>query len=67
MGQTQSEQHVAELRQSLRELVMEAERRVANLEAELGEARELLARMRKAVDDADRPFGQVNADRQDNG
>jgi hypothetical protein len=56
VDQTPSERHVAELRQTLRDLVAEAEKRVANLEAELVEARTVLTRMRKAVEDANRPF-----------
>ncbi len=56
-----SERHIAELRQTLRDLVAEAEKRVANLEIELAEARVVLARMRKAVEDADLPFGQPDS------
>ena len=67
MDRTQSEQHIVELRRTLHELVEEAERRVANLEAELAEARVVLTRMRKAVSDADEPFRVREADRPDNG
>lgn len=67
MDRTKSEEHVAELRRTLHELVEEAERRVSNLEAELAEARLVLTRMRKAVSDADRPFGTGEADRPNNG
>lgn len=67
MDRTKSEEHIADLRRTLHELVDEAERRVANLEAELAEARVVVARMRKAVSDADRPFGTGETDQLDNG
>jgi hypothetical protein len=51
-----SERHVAELRQTLRDLVAEAEKRVSNLEEELKAAKLVLGRMRQAVVDADKPF-----------
>ena len=53
MNETASERHVAELRRTLHDLVDEAEKRVLALEAELAEAKLVVARMRKAVDDAD--------------
>ena len=57
MDQTPSERHVAELRQTLRDLVAEAEKRVANLEAELVEARTVLTRMRNDVEPRLRALG----------
>jgi hypothetical protein len=53
-----SDRHVAELRQTLRDLVDEAEKRVLALEAELAQAKLVVTRMRKAVEDADKPFGR---------
>ena len=58
MNETASERHVAELRRTLHDLVDEAEKRVLALEAELAQAKLVVARMRKAVDDADKPFGR---------
>jgi hypothetical protein len=63
MDPTKSAEHIAELRRTLRELVDEAERRVTNLEVELAEARIVVTRMRKAVSDADKPFGRGERDR----
>jgi hypothetical protein len=58
MEQTPSDRHVADLRRTLHELVDEAEKRVIALEAELAQAKLVLVRMRKAVEDADKPFGR---------
>jgi hypothetical protein len=51
-----SERHIAELRQTLRDLVAEAEKRVTNLEEELKAAKLVVVRMKQAVLDADKPF-----------
>jgi hypothetical protein len=56
MNNDQSEAHIAELRRMLQELVNEAERRVANLEAELAEAKEVLKRMKGALADSQKPL-----------
>jgi|KBSMisStandDraft_5_1062788.scaffolds.fasta_scaffold1856414_3 hypothetical protein len=53
---SENEQHIEVLRRTLHELVEEAEKRVANLEAELVQARLVVTRMRKAVSDVDKPL-----------
>jgi ElaB/YqjD/DUF883 family membrane-anchored ribosome-binding protein len=60
MDANQNERHIAELRRTLHELVEEAEKRVTALETELAQAKQVVTRMRKCVEDADKPFSPSN-------